>query len=102
MAVDSDNEKRMEKAENRAERKLAKKRKTREARMKEDSAPKSSVPPGTLRPFPAKGVEPVKAAETSLQFPVGTSCFGMWRPQPLEEGMPKSGYRGSAVSFFQS
>ena len=71
LAEDSDNEKRMEKAENRAERKLAKKRKTREVRMKDDSEPKLSVPPGTLQPFPAKGVEPVKAAGTSLKPPPG-------------------------------
>ena len=67
LAEDSDDEKRMEKAENRAERKLAKKRKIlREARMKDDVGAKSAIPPGALRPFPAKGADVMKGSGTSL------------------------------------
>ena len=90
MAEDSDDEKRMEKAENRAERKLAKKRKIREARMKDDVGAKSAIPPGALRPFPAKGADAMKGAGTLLKppprFPAGT-CFecgdhpGHWRKE---------------------
>ncbi|KAL5515956.1 hypothetical protein EMCRGX_G001210 [Ephydatia muelleri] len=85
-------EKRMEKAENRAERKLAKKRKIKEARMKDNVGAKWAIPPSTLWPFPAKGADAMKEAGTSLkpppQFPAGT-CFECGGPQPLEEGMPK-------------
>ena len=94
LAEDSDDEKRMEKAENRAERKLAKKRKIREARMKDDVGAKSAIPPGALRPFPAKGADAMKGAGTCVvikpppQFPAGT-CFECGDPSHWRKECPK-------------
>ena len=94
----------MEKAENRAERKLAKKRKIREARMKDDVGAKSAIPPGALRPFPAKGADAMKGAGTSLKppprFPAGT-CFECGDPGHWRKECPKVA-RGSAYPFSNS
>ena len=87
LAEDSDDEKRMEKAENRAERKLAKKRKIKEARMKDDVGAKSAIPPGALRPFPAR-------------FPAGT-CFECGDPGHWRKECPMVA-QGSAYPFSNS
>ena len=91
MAEDSDDEKRMEKAENRAERKLAKKMKIREARMKDDVGAKSAIPPGALRPFPAKGADAMKGAGTSLL----SRHRGSQRAHALNVGIPATGGRNA-------
>ena len=88
LANDSEDERRMEKAEGKVEKKLAKKRKI-ETRAKEEGGAK---PPGVFpmqRPFPGKGMEAAKGprAPTKLtpRFPSGT-CFecrvsGHWRQE---------------------
>ena len=87
LADDSDDERRMEKAEARAEKKMAKKRKIKEARAKEEVGAR---PPGVFpvqRSFPGKGMEVAKNAgaptKPTQRFPSGT-CFecgeaGHWR-----------------------
>ena len=87
LANDSEDERRMEKAEGKAKKKLAKKRKRKETRAKEDDGAK---PPGVFpmqRPFPWKGMEAAKGpsapTKPTPRFPSGT-CFecresGHWR-----------------------
>ena len=92
LADDSEDEKRMEKAERLAEKKLAKKRKLREVKAKEVLS--TAVVTAGGAPFLSKApfVEPAKAAapKPSPRFPMGT-CFqcgdaGHWRKE-----CPKAG-----------
>ena len=77
----------MEKAEGKAEKKLAKKRKLKEAKAKDNIGAKPPMAFGMPRPFPAKSLEAAKSAgappKPASRFPAGT-CFecgdaGHWR-----------------------
>ena len=87
LANNSKDERRMEKAEGKVEKKLAKKRKLKEAKAKEEFGAKPPVAYGMLWPFPAKSMEATKGASAqptlAPRFPSGT-CYecgdaGHWR-----------------------
>ena len=87
LADDSEDERRMEKAEGKAEKKLAKKRKIKELRAKEERGAKSPGAFPLQRPFPGKGMEAAKGPSAPTRptprFPSRT-CFecgesGHWR-----------------------
>ena len=87
LADDSEDERRMEKAEGKAEKKLAKKRKIKELRAKEERGAKPLGAFPLQRPFPGKGMEAAKGPSAPTRptprFPSGT-CFecgesGHWR-----------------------
>ena len=72
--------------------------------MKDDVGAKSAIPPGALRPFPAKGADAMKGAGTSLKppprFPAGT-CFEWGDPGHWRKECPKVA-RGSVYPFSNS
>ena len=78
LANNSEDEQRMERAEGKAEKKLAKKRKLKEAKAKDDFGAKPAVAFGTSRQFPAKSMEVARGAgappKPASRFPSGT-CF---------------------------
>ena len=87
LANDSDDERRMEKAKGKAEKKLAKKRKKKDVKAKEVFGVKPPGVFGTQRIFPAKSMEVAKSSSAAVKptprFPLGT-CFecgetGHWR-----------------------
>ena len=92
LANNSEDERRMEKAEGKAEKKLAKKRKLKEAKAKDDLGAKTAVPFGISLQFPAKSMEVAKGAgappKPASRFPSGT-CFGCGDPGHWWRECPK-------------
>ena len=84
LADDSHDEKKIEKAEKAAERKLAKRRKVQEVKLREGLAARSLRRPGSE---PIHSKHPLRVscgAETEVPL------LAVRRPRPFQEGMPKA------------